>query len=46
MDEVNNEDWLIELGNILGDKEYVEKTYANFSEEKVQRCLMYVYTLP
>ena len=35
MDDVNDEDWLIELGNVLGDKEYIEKTYTHFPEEKV-----------
>ena len=35
LDYVDNEEWLMELGAALGDKEKVVGRYSNFPEEKV-----------
>ena len=35
VDELSNEDWLLELGNALGDKDYITQTYANYPDDKV-----------
>ena len=35
VDELSNEDWLLELGNVLGDKDYITQTYANYPDDKV-----------
>ncbi|XP_011410499.2 PREDICTED: maestro heat-like repeat-containing protein family member 1 [Amphimedon queenslandica] len=41
LDELSNEDWLLEFGNALGDKEYILRTYEQFPEEKgfLYKCL-------
>ena len=35
LDQVDNEEWLMELGNALGDQEQVVTKYSNFPQEKV-----------
>ena len=42
LDELSSEEWLLELGNVMGDKEYITATYANDSEEKVINLLYLV----
>ena len=42
LDELSSEEWLLELGNTMGDKEYITATYANDSEEKVINLLYLV----
>lgn len=41
LDELSSEEWLLELGNAMGDKEYITATYANDSDEKgfLYKCL-------
>ena len=35
LDDVNNEEWLIEVGTAMGEKEIVMERYTNYPEEKV-----------
>ena len=35
LDQVDNEEWLMELGNALGDKEQVITKYSHYPQEKV-----------
>ena len=41
LDYVDNEEWLMELGNALGDKEKVIGRYSNFPDEKVGNKKIY-----
>ena len=38
LDDVKNEEWLIEVGLAMGEKERVLERYMNYPEEKVRRC--------
>ena len=35
LDEVNDEEWLMTLGNALGERDVMVDRYSNFPEEKV-----------
>ena len=35
LDDVKNEEWLIEVGSAMGEKERVLERYMNYPEEKV-----------
>lgn len=35
LDQLSNEEWLLELGGAMSDKEYVSTTFNNYSDEKV-----------
>ena len=35
LDQVDNEEWLMELGNALGDREQVITKYSHYPQEKV-----------
>ncbi len=41
IDEVDSEEWLIELGNAMGDKESIVSSYSSYSQEKsfLFKCL-------
>ena len=41
LDDVDNEDWLMEVGNAMADKEKLVQTYSQFSEDKgfLYKCL-------
>ena len=41
LDDVDNEDWLMEVGNAMGDREKLVQTYGQFSEDKgfLYKCL-------
>ena len=38
LDDVKNEEWLIEVGSAMGEKELVLERYMNYPEEKVRHC--------
>lgn len=38
LDQLSNEEWLLELGGAMNDKEYVTTTFNNYSDEKVSVC--------
>ena len=41
LDDVDNEDWLMEVGNAMGDKEKIIQTYNYFPEDKgfLYKCM-------
>lgn len=41
LEQVDDEEWLMEVGNIMGDRETVIKRYSAFSEEKsfLYKCM-------
>lgn len=40
LDDVKNEEWLIEVGLAMGEKERVLERYMNYPEEKVSRAIL------
>ena len=41
MDDVNNEEWLVEVGTAMGEKERVAERYSSYPEEKVRIIFIY-----
>ena len=39
VDDVNNEEWLVEVGTAMGEKEQVAERYSSYPEEKVNSSL-------
>ena len=45
LDDVNNEEWLIEMGTVMGEKELVLERYTNYPEEKVAAIHLIIHVI-
>ena len=44
VDDVNNEEWLVEVGTAMGEKEQVAERYSSYPEEKVNSSLTTLFS--